>query len=311
MATAPAARRSPYRPPPPGAPLRLAFVGEPELLRAHALDGRSALVEFDDADVRASVEAFRPHAVVVLRAEALPPGLFAGLDVPVLGFLTEPVPRTFDGRVHEDVALRRRELEQVDQASFDRLVSFDPHVAETAAPVWRALPLPVADRYYGPIAPMGSPPRALFVGRATEHREWMLSRAELDFEVVRHAFGDDKGDVGALLREHQIAVNIHHERYMSFESSVLVHLAAGHLLITEALAPLHGLEPGIDYVEVDTPDYLGWLLEQIARFPSLYHPARVRGRQKAEQYRASRVYPRLIADLFADLEAFGSPRSPA
>jgi hypothetical protein len=38
---------------------------------------------------------------------------------------------------------------------------------------------------------------------------------------------------------------------------------------------------------------------------------RVRGRRKAEQFRASRVYPRLVADLLADVRAFGSPRVAA
>jgi hypothetical protein len=36
---------------------------------------------------------------------------------------------------------------------------------------------------------------------------------------------------------------------------------------------------------------------------------RVRGRLKAEGFRASRVYPRLVADLLADIDAFGSSRT--
>jgi hypothetical protein len=38
---------------------------------------------------------------------------------------------------------------------------------------------------------------------------------------------------------------------------------------------------------------------------------RVRGRRKAEQYRASRVWPRLIEDAIADLDAFGTERRAA
>jgi hypothetical protein len=38
---------------------------------------------------------------------------------------------------------------------------------------------------------------------------------------------------------------------------------------------------------------------------------RVRGRRKAEAFRASRVYPRLIADLWADLRVFGTHRAVA
>jgi hypothetical protein len=40
----------------------------------------------------------------------------------------------------------------------------------------------------------------------------------------------------------------------------------------------------------------------------VWHTVRVRGRRKAEQFRASRVYPRMVTDLFADVRAFGSPR---
>ena len=43
--------------------------------------------------------------------------------------------------------------------------------------------------------------------------------------------------------------------------------------------------------------------------PATFHGVRLRGRRKAELYRASRVYPRLLADLDADLRAFGSPRA--
>ena len=323
MATAPAARRTPYRPPPPGAPLRLAFVGQSTFFRACALeDGpgvRTTFVEFrkdgDAERMRTSVEAFAPHAVVVFRPEVVPEGLFAPLRVPVLGFLTEPLPRTFSGgKVDEDLRLRLWELEHADPANFDRVVSFDPYIAETATaavPVWRSLPLPVADRYYGPVAPMRSPPRALFVGKSTEHREWMLRLAKHDFDLVHYAFGVDADDLAALLREHEVGVNLHNQRYLSFENRICLHLAAGHLVFSEALSPTHGLEHGLDFIEIESPDNLHWQLEQLSRFPRLYHPVRVRGRRKAEQFRASRVYPRLIADLFADLAAFGSPRSPA
>ena len=49
----------------------------------------------------------------------------------------------------------------------------------------------------------------------------------------------------------------------------------------------------------------------LRRDATVWHAVRVRGRRKAEQFRASRVYPRLIADLLADLRAFGSQRAGA
>ena len=46
----------------------------------------------------------------------------------------------------------------------------------------------------------------------------------------------------------------------------------------------------------------------LGRFPGLWHRVRVRGSQKAEQFRASRVWPRLLQDAIADVTAFGSAR---
>jgi hypothetical protein len=49
-------------------------------------------------------------------------------------------------------------------------------------------------------------------------------------------------------------------------------------------------------------------VEMLGRFPGLWHRVRVRGRMKAEQFRASRVWPRLLHDALADVGAFGSAR---
>jgi hypothetical protein len=323
MVTAPLAWRSPFRLPPQGAPLRLAFVGQSTSFRASALGDeapgmRTTFLDFrkgaDAERLRSELDAFAPHLVMVFEPQIVPAGLFAGLRTVVLGFLTEPVPRTLAGKVHADLAARREELGQVDPANFDRVVSFDPSVAELATgavAVWRSLPLPVADRYYAPVRALRTPVRPLFIGRSTPHREWMLETAREDFDVVHHGLGIGADDLAALIADHEVAVNVHEQRYLSFEPRVPLHLAAGHLVLSEPLAPAHGLEKGIDYLEIGTPGALHSLLERLSRYPHLHHGVRVRGRRKAEQFRASRVYPRLIADVFADLSAFGSARSPA
>ena len=81
--------------------------------------------------------------------------------------------------------------------------------------------------------------------------------------------------------------------------------------VSETLVPSRGLEPGIDYLEISEPLELLSALRTVTRHPDAYHRVRVRGRMKAEQYRASRVWPRLVADCFADLEAFGTTRRGA
>jgi hypothetical protein len=80
---------------------------------------------------------------------------------------------------------------------------------------------------------------------------------------------------------------------------------------SEPLSPSHGLEPGIDYLEFQSGWHLARILEALRRDATVWHNVRVRGRRKAEQFRASRVYPRLVADLLADVRAFGSARVAA
>lgn len=317
-----APRGRPYPAPPAGRPLRLAFVGQGTYFEACALqDGvlpgvRTRFVEFrKDADVaglRGDLHAFAPHVVVVFRPEIIPAGALADVRAPVVGFLTEPIPRTVSGR-HHDLDRRLWELQQVDASGFDRVVSFDPLIASTAAdilPVWRSAPLPVADRFYRPVEPIRGRPRTLFVGRSTEHRERMLAPSkELFPELLHMAFGVGAGELEQLMDDADVAINLHNDTYLSFENRVCLHLAAGHLVISEPLSPTHGLEHDLDYVPIGTPDGLAHAIERVHRFPGLWHRVRVRGRQKAEGFRASHVWPRLVEDVFADLAAFGTPRA--
>ncbi|MEA2138614.1 MAG: hypothetical protein QOG56_1764 [Solirubrobacteraceae bacterium] len=304
---------------PHGGPLRVAFAGQTTFFEACSLQAPAGgliprFFEFragGDADaLLAGLREFVPHVVVVYRPEVVPEGLFGELAAVTLGFLSEPLPR--GGPAHVDLQRRLRELEEADVANFDRFVSFDPLIAATAEavlPIWRSLPLPVADRFFAPVTPMGHPPRVLFVGRSTPHREFLLAPAKLEHDLLHVAFGVSGTELVELLHRHDVAINLHNEDYPSFENRVSMHLAAGHLVLSEALDPLHGLEPGIDFLQIESASELRRALSVVTRFPRVHHRVRVRGRLKAEGFRASRVYPRLIADLLADIDAFGSSRT--
>jgi hypothetical protein len=314
---------SPYPVARAGAPLRLAFVGQTTFFEACALEERSerlqtTFVEFrsgGDADAMLGrLRAFAPHVVIVFRPEILPAGVFADVRAAVLGFLTEPIPRTHGRRLHPDLRRRRSDLARMDPGNVDRIVAFDPLIVPTAdrfMRVWRSLPLPVADRMYAPVRPVAGPPSILFVGRSTKHRERFLGRPKAELDVVHAAFGVGAGDLEALLAAHPIAVNLHNEPYPSFENRVCLHLAAGQLVVSETLSPTHGLEPDIDYVEVSEPHELHAVLHAAVRFPRAYDRVRIRGRRKAEAFRASHVYPRLVEDLLLDLRVFGTDRAAA
>jgi len=314
---------APYPAPAPGEPLRVAFVGQQTFFRATALEERSerfatTFVDWrilkDAPQMRAQLDAFGPHVVVSFRPEIVPKGLFSDLRAPVLGFLTEPIVREEGRGAHWDLAARARDMKALDPDNVDRIVSFDPMIVPTAdrfMEVWRSLPIPVADRLYRPVRPIEGVPKMLFVGRSTVHRERYLLEVKHRFDALHAAFGIGVEELEGLLDTHHITFNIHNEPYPSFENRVLLHLAAGHLVISEPLSPSHGLENGLDYLEVRYPEELLALASVARAFPDAFHRVRLRGRRKAELFRASRVWPALFRDLFADLRAFGTHRSAA
>jgi hypothetical protein len=320
----PAAAATPAWTPASGVPLRLAFVGQQTYFRACALEEdsprvRTTFIDYregrDAGLMRAQLDDFGPHAVVLFRPETVPAGALADLPAAIVGFLTEPISREVGGRgAHWDLESRRRQMEGLDRANVDRIVSFDPMIIRTAdefMEVWRSLPIPVSDRLYRPVRRVddGAPPRMLFVGRSTVHREQYLMDVKHRFDCLHVAFGIQARDLERLLDRFHITFNIHNEPYPSFENRVLLHLAAGHLVISEPLSPTHGLEPGFDYIEVDSPEELTAVAAAARRDPEAFHLIRVRGRAKAEHVRASRVYPALVRDLFADIAAFGTHRA--
>jgi hypothetical protein len=301
--------------------MRVAFVGQQTFFAACSLDRPTAglepaFLEFrrgaDGARLRAELDALDPHVAVVFRPDIIPPGLFDGLRARTLGFLTEPLPRSDGGAAHEDLERRLWELREVDAGNFDRIVSFDPSIADSAGQadleVWRSVPLPVADRYFGPVRARVGRPRVLFVGRGTQHREQMLAPVKHEFDLLHLAFGIDADDLEPLLREHDAGINLHNHPYPSFENRVSLYLAAGLLVLSEPLSPQHGLEPELDYLVCEHPHEILDALERFTRFPGIYDRVRHRGRRKAELFRASRVWPRVLADLELDVAAFGSPR---
>ena len=286
----------PLPPPPAGRPLRLAFVGRRTRFEVCApgverpgLRTRFLEPVADARALRRELDAFRPHAVVAFGVDAVPAGALAGLPAPTLAVLVDPG-------------------EAVASPDFDRLVAVDPAAAAAEA-VWRAVPLPVSDRLFRDVRPLAGPPRALVLGERTRHRRQMLAAAiEAQGERLHEADPAGLEEAERLLDAHDVGISLHPDDRPAFGHAVGLHLAAGHLLLTEPLARLHGLEPGIDYLDVAHAGGLAFTLERLTRFPRTWHRVRVRGRMKAEQFRASRVWSRLVHDLRADVAAFGTHR---
>lgn len=305
-----------------GLPLRVAFVGQSVYFRQCALELESDGVVPSFIDFRAAAAAqpllealhkLDPDVVLVFRPEIVPEGLFDSLRAVTIGYLTEPLPRV-DGHEHPDLKERMWWLEQVDAGNFDRVISFDPLIAQSAErvlPVWRSLPIPVADSLFMDVRPMAAPPRLLFVGRSTEHREALLAPVKRAHPIVHVGHGLFGGQLLRLMQRSDVQLNLHNNPYPSFENRVCIALAAGHLVISEPLSPEHELTAGVDYMLVGSPQELLEVVDRVASDGRSFVEVQHAGRAQAERFRASSVYPGLLRDALADVAASGSARRRA
>ncbi len=300
-------------------PLTVAFVGQSVYFRQCALERPVAGIApaFIDFRAGASPNALRaalarvdPDVVLVFRPEIVPEGLFSDLRSVTIGYLTEPLPRA-EGDSHPDLCARLSALQRVDPGGFDRIVCFDPLIAQTASrilPVWRSLPIPVADGLFMDPRPRRTPPRLLFIGRSTEHREWMLAPIKRNHLITHIGHGLFGEALQRMLASSDVQINLHNNPYPTFENRVCIALAAGHLVISEPLSPSHGLRAGVDYLQVQTPRQLAHLAEQVRACDGACFEVQLSGRREAERFRASRVYPELFRDVVEDVREKGSAR---
>lgn len=299
--------------------MKVVFVGQSVYFRQCALEHAVDGIEPRFLDFRAGAAAepllaslveMDPDVVVVFRPEIVPPGLFASLRATTIGYLTEPLPRV-GGADHPDLKTRLWWLEQVDPANFDRIVSFDPLIAQTAErvlPVWRSLPIPVADNLFMDVRERSQPPRMLFIGRSTEHREQLLAPVKRRHSVVHIGHGLFGEPLRRTLTGADVQLNLHNNPYPSFENRVCIALAAGHLVISEPLSPDHGLRDGVDFLQVRTPEELLALADRLADDPQAFEDVQAAGRSQAERFRASLVYPSLLGEAVEDVRLAGSSR---
>jgi len=282
-------------------PLRVAFLGSQVWLegatpprRAGMLrPARFATLGGDHTPSLAAVHAFDPHVSVVFDAVAVPGALLAELPGRTLGIVTDDLPEEGVPGIE----------------ALDRLVSFRPSltgVRRGGVEVWRAIPPPVSDALYGPVRRLLGAPRAMSIGRFTERREAMLMPAKHHHDLLQVIHGVSGDALAELLALHDVGVHVASVPWAGFAPQAGIHLAAGQLLLSEPLEPAHGLEIDIDYLQFDSADGLVWALDRLARFPEMHQRVRFRGRLKAEQYRASRLFGRLLHDLLADVAAFGA-----
>jgi hypothetical protein len=199
-------------------------------------------------------------------------------------------------------------------AALDRLVCFDPTLTGKlvgGVEIWRAVPPPVSDAFFEEGRPLHRRPRAMSIGASTPHREAMLMPAKHHHDLLQVIHGVGGPMLSELLGEYDVGIYVGRDDGGDFGWQVGLHLAAGHLLFSEPLRPAHGLETNIDYMKFDSPEDLVAMLDRLTSFPEMHERTRIRGRFKAEHFRASQVFARLIHDARLDVAAFGRRRAPS
>jgi hypothetical protein len=297
----------------------LAFVGQEIYFAPCALDPGVAGFDTTFIDFRAgddpekilvALDAAAPDVAFFFKPEVVPAALLQRRSFVSVGWATEPLP-SLSPDEHLDLNSRRSALSRLDPANFDRLIAYTPGIVaslEEIMTVWRCVPLPVGDRYYRTPRRIYGRPRVIFIGRSTDHRESLLIDAKHRYDLTHIAHGVGPVELERIADSYHVGINLHNEAYPNFENRVTIHMAAGHLVLSEPLTPTMGLEPGIDFLQVQSSVEMMRRLAELMQSPDIYHRVRVRGREKAELFRASRVYPALVADLERDVAVFGAER---
>ena len=172
------------------------------------------------------------------------------------------------------------------------------------------MPLPVDDRLYRPVRPARRKPRVIFIGYSTMHREQHLLRAKHEFDIGHYAHGlmGDDAARGARRRRRRHQPPRRPASRCRSRTACCCTSPPG-----TSSSPSRSSRPSA-WSRASTSssssgrDELSLRLHQIHYQPDAYERVRIRGRDKAEQFRASRVWPRGHRDLFADLAAFGTER---
>lgn len=299
---------------------KLVFLGQSTYFQAIALSKPTEDLKTEFVEYRPGMPAEAAHealiqakadVVIAFKPESLPEGLLRGVGGERIGWFTEPIPRngykkngilTQRGKEHLDLERRYQALSRANFDQFDRFISYDFNIVKTLerfVDIWRSIPLPVDDIYFVDEISQRrmDDPRISFWGRPTPYRDRFLNPILHSSDVLYIAHGAFGGIQRDLLSQVDVAINIHNEDYPNFENRVPLHLASGHLVLSEELSPRHGLEPDLDFVEFYTPENLGSAVQKAKESFAEFKLMRIRGREKAEYFRASRVYSEIISSL--------------
>jgi hypothetical protein len=255
--------------------VHVALTGPPALLDSCAPDALAdvALTRIDGPPTAEAIADVSADVVVAFAPDEGLPVALEQLELPALLWWPGAAPTWAGGGIAG--ALRRTVVGDA-----------------TGSRAWRSVALPVADALFADPTPttFADAPRAAWLGPGGPRRDEYLRFFDRAVAIADHD------------SEATVAVNLHDDRTAA-EHRAHVALARGQLLISEPLVPSRGLEPGIDFVELSALDEIHGVVENALRAPRALRRIRLRGRRKAELFRASAVVGRLVGDLLLEIAA--------
>lgn len=295
---------------------KVAFVGQPEYFQAcyeNDLDDLYQVGSFPlrfnpaldmeaDVSTMSDLVAFNPDITVFFRGEYIHSSLISGLSGIKIGYSTEPFPKLINKRFHytRDSINRFKFFLRFSERKFDFTFHYDEASRSFIELMGIRLsgyqPLPVATQTWRPpSSPVPKKWDIVFLGRSTPHREQFFGPLKRDLQFLHIAHGINGKDAMAYYNAGRIALNIHAEPELSWESRVQVLMACGTLVVSEPLSPNAYLEADRHYVEASSAGDLYEKCRKFLLYESEYEAMRAAARDiVGKKLSARTVFPSLF-----------------
>ena len=296
--------------------LKVAFVGQPEYFQAsyeNDLDDLYHVGSFPlrfnpaldmeaDASTMSDLIAFSPDITVFFRGEYISNSLISRLSGIKIGYSTEPFPKLINKRFHytKDSIKRFKYFLRFSDRKFDFTFHYDEASRSFIELMGIRLsgyqPLPVATQTWRPqSSPVPEKWDIVFLGRSTPHREQFFGPLKRDLQFLHIAHGINGKDAMEYYNAGRIALNIHAEPELSWESRIQYLMACGRLVVSEPLSPNAYFEADRHYVEASSPGDLYEKCLKILSYETEYEVMRAAAREiVCEKLSARLVFPSLF-----------------
>ncbi len=252
-----------------GRRLKIAIFSQPEYFRfmyEHELKPFADVLEFK-LQIGLRVSDFKPMIEYqadynfFFRGEYVPDGVLEQLTGVRVALSSEPFPRMLHGR-HEytiDSIQRYFIFRSIRRKPFDYVFHYDA----SSLPFLKWDQLFLSGQFAFPVAtsvyrPHERPKKwdLFFIGRSSVHRETYFGLLKHRYNFLHICHGIWGEPLVDYLCAAKICLNIHAENEVSWEPRMQMMLACGVFVISEKITPNSYLRPGIDYVEIASPQEL-------------------------------------------------------